>query len=838
MNEETVAIFTSSLGECSRMRAKLGTFTIVLSICCALSSVVGTPAATAAQRIDLKVLLLGVTGAEPSFQAWQAQLKREGVPFDQLLATPGHAPITAATLASTPAAGVEEARYEAVVVAVGNLPRCDENGCASALAPEEWAALSTYEQTFHVRHLTAYTFPTPEFGLNYPTTSGPLDGVNATLTAAGQTVFPYLNGSVTVGAGTYGYEATPLDPASFTTLLTDPNGAALVGVFAHPEGREEMVQTFDSNAFQLHSELLRHGQLAWVTRGTYLGDQRNYLELQVDDIFLPDDIWDPVDHVTDFNPADAVRMTAADVTRAVEWSRTTGLRIDNLYNGGGSVAYAEQNGGSDPLLTAFQANKATFGWVNHTYDHPNLDCSTRGFIVEEIEENTNWARAMGFAVNPGELVTGEHSGLANLIPGSPGTIDPPGLEEAEGLNRGGTLPGGTYDYAVSATSTNGETNASTATVTIEARRAATGAVRIAWQAICHATTYKVYRRTSPAGAWALVGTLPQPETAFRLSGPATIRFRDTGIAGSPGSPPSVNGATLNPYGQNPNFAGALRSVGIRNTGGDASKPYPVTPTSTTGPTYPAGTSFVETPIRVIPRYPTNVYYNVATQAQLLDEYNHLYLPPELGGVCVNTSTTTCRSSPASWEDVVAAESQRIFGHMMGNDPRPHYFHQTNLAESGQADGAVFYPVLDALIAEYKAYFNTTEPIVQLTPTQISELLARQEAWATASTSTNTRGVSGYVEGARVTITNAGAAAATIPLAGTEAGTLYGGTRSGWVNAARGRSTHTATLAWPAPTPPPAPVLPPPLITATIAPVAGALTAGLATPVADAGLSGP
>ena len=39
--------------------------------------------------------------------------------------------------------------------------------------------------------------------------------------------------------------------------------------------------------------------------------------------------------------------------------------------------------------------------------------------------------------------------------------------------------------------------------------------------------------------------------------------------------------------------------------------------------------------RMIPRYPTNVYYNVATQAQLTDEYNHLYLPPWAGGVCVN-----------------------------------------------------------------------------------------------------------------------------------------------------------------------------------------------------------
>ena len=779
------------------MRAKLGTFTIVLSICCALWAAAGTSAAFAAQRIDMKVLLLGVSGEEPSFQAWQAQLRREGVPFTQLLATPGHTPITAATLASSPAAGIDEARYQAVIVAVGGLPRCDETGCASALSAEEWTALQTYEQTFHVRQLDAYTFPTPEYGLNFPSSGGPLDGANTTLTAAGQTTFPYLQGNVTIGAGTWGYEATPVDPATFSTLLTDDNGASLLGVFTHPEGREEMVQTFDGNPLQIHSQLLRHGQLAWVTRGTYFGDQRNYLEMQVDDIFLGDDIWDPVNHVTDFNPEDAMRMTPADEAHAAAWSRANGLRIDNVFNGGGSVAYAEEHAGSDPLLTAFQADKATFGWINHTYDHPNLDCSARGFIVEEIESNLSWGRNAGFAVTRAELVTGEHSGLANLIPGFPGMIDPPSIDEAEATARNGTLPGGTYDYAVTATTVHGETVASTATVEVPVRRVATAAVRVAWSAICHATSYKVYRRLS-GGAWSLLATIAQPAEAFRAGGPMEIRYRDTGTAGTAAEPPSTSGAAIDPYGQNPNFAGALRQTSVRFAGGDASKPYPINPLNPAEATYPAGTSFIDGSFRVIPRYPTNVYYNTATRQQQLDEYNYIYLPPWLGGACVNTAITTCRDRAATWDEYVEAESQRIFGHMMGNDPRPHYFHQTNLAESDNPEGAIFYPVIDATLAAYRRYFNATAPIVQLTHSQLGELIARQDTWGTVSSGST---LTGYIEGARVTVTNTGATAATIPLTGTEAGTLYGGSRSGWVGAARGRSLHTAASAWPAPTPP-------------------------------------
>jgi len=782
---------------------RVRTIIAALAACCALLVAVGASAATAAQRIDMKVLLLGASGSEPSFQAWQAQLRREGVPFDQLVAAPGHAPITAATLSQTLAGGIDEARYQAVIVATGGLPRCDENGCASALAPEEWTALATFEQTFHVRQLTAYAFPSPDFGLNWPTFSGVLDGDEATLTAAGQAAFPYLNGTVKIGAGTWGYGATPLEGATFSTLLTDTSGAALVGVYTHPDGREEMVQTFDSNQFQLHSQLLRHGQLAWVTRGTFFGDQRNYLELHIDDVFLPDDIWNPTTHTTDFNAEDAVRMTPGDVATAVAWSRATGLRLDALYNGGGSVAYAAEHAGSDPLLTTFQANRATFGWVNHTYDHPNVDCSARGFIVDQILDNTSWARTNGFTVNPAELVTGEHSGLANLIPGSPGYIDPPSIEDAWDTSLGGTLRGGTYDYAITATTPRGETLGAATTVVVPVRRLATASVRIDFLTVCHATTYRVYRRLSPAGGWALIGTIAQPSPAFNSGGAVTIRFRDIGTTGTPATPPAVNGAALDPYGQNPSFESALRSAGVRNTGGDASKPYPVTPTSATGPTYPAGTSFVENGFRVIPRYPTNVYYNTATQAQQLDEYNYLYLPPALGGACVNSSVTTCFSAPASWSDYVRAESDRIFTHTMGNDPRPHYFHQTNLAESDQPDGAVFYPVLNAMLADYNRWFNASAPILQLTPTQISDQIGRQDTWGSMRT------VTGYIEGTRVTIVNGGATTATIPLSGTEIGTLYGGTRSGWASAIRGNSTHTAAAAWPAP----APVAPATLLTA-------------------------
>ena len=41
--------------------------------------------ASAAQRIDMKVLVLGTSSTEPDFLSWQSALQREGVPFEAIV---------------------------------------------------------------------------------------------------------------------------------------------------------------------------------------------------------------------------------------------------------------------------------------------------------------------------------------------------------------------------------------------------------------------------------------------------------------------------------------------------------------------------------------------------------------------------------------------------------------------------------------------------------------------------------------------------------------------------------------------------------------------------------
>jgi hypothetical protein len=378
------------------------------------------------------------------------------------------------------------------------------------------------------------------------------------------------------------------------------------------------------------------------------------------------------------------------VAAAASWSQANNFRIDMLFNGGGSVAVADGDslvgagdGGTgatvtsssgtatdyDPLRAGFQAaDPATgkpysgdFGWISHSWDHPNIDegCATQNYIEAELDQNTIWgATAPGATVgdsltgglgltestdptdalgneNPNVVITGEHSGLANLTPGNPGQVDPPALDSAL-VSSGGTLASGEYVYAVSdqfntaapgvtALAATGESTASQSSpVTV----AAGGEVTLTWGAVCKAADYEIYRApftpdptdatgaTGTTGAWSLIATVaaatttgssPDITSDFRdptstsdtTSGGAIEKtFVDTGAGGTSATPPSQSTANESAYEQNPAldaaFAGTLDG-GIKYFGADASKPYPnpADGSFATGAT-PAGTSTAQT----------------------------------------------------------------------------------------------------------------------------------------------------------------------------------------------------------------------------------------------------
>jgi hypothetical protein len=362
------------------------------------------------RRIDLRVLLLSADGEEPAFRAWEAALEREGVPYDAIVARRGHPPIDARTLAVDEA----HARYQAVIVAVGGLPALDGGRYVSVLTADEWAALAGFEREFGIRRITAFAYPSGLTGHRAPRSSGVVGELSGTLTPAGREVFAGLRADVPLDPNAYGHLAERAG-ARFTTLVAGPRGSALVGVHAHPDGREEMVCTVDGNAGMIHVQLLRHGMLRWVTRGVFLGRERHYLGLHVDDVFLSDDSWDPASART--VPAQ-IRMRPADVEAAVGWSRATGVRLDMCFNGHGAQP-------PDELSAVLLAHAPQFGWINHTFGHADFDAVDAATMYAEIAENVEFAAAAGLTIDARELVTGGHTGLRR--PGLPGVLAETGV---------------------------------------------------------------------------------------------------------------------------------------------------------------------------------------------------------------------------------------------------------------------------------------------------------------------------------------------------------------------------------------------------------------------------
>jgi len=602
------------------------------------------------ERVKLEVLLLGATEAEPSFRAWRVALEREGVPYRAITlerSEPARGAGDPARAAGNRPArggfidGLRQALFQAVILATGEL-------LDAALSDSERSALEQFERELGIRRLTAYVYPQAAYGLSTPVWAGPLDGFRANLTPTGARVFPYLRGPVPIDTGSWGYLAEPLSADRFETLLAGPSGSALVGIHRDRDGREHMVQTFAANAGQTQSQLLRHGQLAWVTRGRYLGYERNYMPLHIDDVLLPNHSWNVTRHATDRHTGALIRMTAGDAAHAADFARSRGLRLDLACNGSGSERYTREAGvDRDPLLAALLDQREVFGWIDHTFGHVNLDDAPRATIESEIARNRSWAHHVGIALEPGALITGEHTGLANL-------------------------------------------------------------------------------------------------------------------------------ATMPPRGENSQLAPALASQGIRFIACDASRPYPAVAQRPEGPRWPPGTPFAVGPALAVPRHPTALPYDAATREQVLDR----------------RSTDGSGRTPLSWRQILADEVRRIFTALMSNDPRPHYFHQSNLVVKGTdggprgGAGGIFYTLIDAVLERYRTLLSPEAPIVQPAFGEIGELLSRWSAWRSALADGT---ICAYADSSRVTIVNRAGQALDVPLTGTTLGTDYGGTRSGWVQAPPGET---------------------------------------------------
>ncbi|WP_406201664.1 hypothetical protein OH807_22255 [Kitasatospora sp. NBC_01560] len=239
---------------------------------------------------------------------------------------------------------------------------------------------------------------------------------------------------------------------------------------------------------------------------------------------------------------------------------------------------------------------------------------------------------------------------------------------------------------------------------------------------------------------------------------------------------------------NPYLAPSLVANGVKWTASDASRE-------------PAQRA-VGSSTLTVPRYPMNVFYNAGTAKEEADEYNWIYTSAANGGsgVCESNANSTCLPAPLDVNTgfqsyIVPLEARIDLGHVLSNDPRPHFIHQSNLSED-----RIVYPVLEKILSTYRSLHADNAPIVNLPQKDIGAEFQRRAAWNAALSAGQ---VTAYRVGDTVTVAAPAGVQiqATMPTGTTQKlsigttafGTAYAGTLSGWVKPAQLQSSVTLKL---------------------------------------------
>jgi Putative Ig domain len=814
-----------------------------------------TASAATPPQLNLRILLVGGGAGDPTTDAWQATLTSEGVPYTLATATGsyGSETVTLPALSSGTVGVNGVGNFNGVVIA--DSPYAFAGGALNSLFAYESAygvrqldgyiypssSLGLVPAGGGVLDGTTGTLTTAALAA-MPQLKGPVPfdtgiyGYPAT-TVAGAPVTPWLTNSAgQVLAAVYQHPGTDAQANVAELALTfNYNASSLQWLLLGPGLIDWVTQN-------THLGLYRN-YFGQDVDDVFIADNEWSRQYQCTPAATnPVDVGCPVSAQGNAaaGPPDSL-MSAADVAYVTNWEQQTGIKLEFAFNAVGActepatASTAKCSGSTtlngttytDPgsvvdttaadstgLVSALLANQASFNWITHTWSHLYLGCLTWQ------PPGTNAATVGG----GGSLAAGNYS--YQVTAATAYGESEPSSPIAATVGANGSVSLSWPD----ATNGGGPTLA-----TLESQF--TGGTGF-WG-------YKVYRQNPGTSIYGLVGQVAENPAG----GTGTYGFTDTG-AGAPGVTPDTTSSyptATNPgidcagsagsgwvpasatdpatsiegqigldvafaqangltnYTPNaivtgehsglesPNMPAALAGVGITTFGSDASRqPNPYTITS--------GSNVAN----AAPRYPSNIYYNASNWQSQLSEYNTLYVAPGVSigdttypgetGRCSSSSVTTCQSTAATEASVLASESHIMLGHVLANNPRMGYAHQSNLVGPAQLNGSDYGYTLLSLINNMLAQYNSwyTAPLTQITDVSASVALKQQSAWAATQSAGS---VSASIRNGVVTVTNSGAGAVTGPVTvptgttvnGGAFGQPYGGTLSDWTTLGGGTS---------------------------------------------------
>jgi hypothetical protein len=221
---------------------------------------------------------------------------------------------------------------------------------------------------------------------------------------------------------------------------------------------------------------------------------------------------------------------------------------------------------------------------------------------------------------------------------------------------------------------------------------------------------------------------------------------------------------------NPNAMSAAHDAGVRYLVTDTSRPGMDNPTPQAG-IY----NSYQPDILMIPRRPTNLYYNVTTPTEWTNEYNYLY--------------HTYWGRDLTYSEILDKESDVLLQYMLRGEIDPWMFHESNLRAYDNVH-SILGDLLDRALQKYSAI--CVLPIRSLTHAGIGD-------WTKARMQYNAAGIQASIAPALGTITITASHAAVVPVTGLcgASAEQYGGQCISHISLSAGQ---TATLTFGTPSP--------------------------------------
>jgi hypothetical protein len=371
----------------------------------------------------LRQLIIATDANDFELPAWTTILDQIGTPYDVLFAK--HEALDTDRLVRPDGVG----RYNAILLTSNTLVYQDGSGqYVSAFDDTEWETLWEYERTYQVRQVAINAAPveTPE---DYYLRALSEDSIGNTqvfarLTSAGANVFDRLASAIEIPIShTYVYRTRLAGSGDVEPLLTLDSD--VVGVLSTaPDGRERAAVTFALSPALPAASLLGYGLLRWATRGIFVGEQRHWLNVDVDDWFNADATGMPNDVSRAFRltgvEAGAVSQQQAELRR--RHPLAAGFTLNLAYNGAKLDPAAPPQystlGTPDSLTSYSRILRDEFRWINHTLTHPQMNFTPYTESYQEIRDNLVAAALIGLPVPGTVLKPPEYSGLGVYDPHS------------------------------------------------------------------------------------------------------------------------------------------------------------------------------------------------------------------------------------------------------------------------------------------------------------------------------------------------------------------------------------------------------------------------------------